>query len=219
MMQTAISSRMPRSAVASAIVAAIVLLVSHAAIADVVVDRVLAVVNGHLITLSDVRTVLTLHLVDPQKEPDVTGAALERLVDRMLILDEVDRYAPPEPDRSAVDARLAEVERLGPADRTAWLASLGVSEAWLRQWLRDDLRMRSYIELRFSEIAQATDDDLENYFRQHQPALAGTPQTAPSAEAQQVAREQLREEKRRVIVADWIAGLRRRADITRPSPR
>ena len=207
-----------RSTAGLAIVAALAVGVSQAAVADVI-DRVLAVVNGHLITLSDVRTVLTLKLVDTQKDPDVTGAALERLVDRALILDEVDRYAPPEPDRSAVDARVADVERLAPsADRAAWLASLGVSEAWLRQWLRDDLRMRSYIELRFSEIVQPTDEELENYFREHQSEFAGTPQS-PSAGAQQLARDRIRDERRRVIVADWIAGLRKRAEIARPAPR
>ncbi len=138
-----LTPRLRRTVVGVGLVAALASGVSRPSAADVI-DRVLAVVNGHLITLSDVRTALTLHLIETPKDPDPAGAALERLVDRVLILDEVDRYAPPEPDRSAVDVRLAEVERQAPgADRPAWLASLGVSEAWLRQWLRDDLRIRS----------------------------------------------------------------------------
>ena len=74
---------------------ALILTAAAAASAEVI-DRVMAIVDGHLITLSDVRRAMTLHLVDRDGPPAGEAAALERLIDRMLILQEVERYAPRE---------------------------------------------------------------------------------------------------------------------------
>jgi len=76
-----------------------------------IIDRVLAVVDTQIITLSDVRAALRFGLVPEDLTTDPTGAVLQRLIDRRLMLIEVDRYAPPEPSEAAVNASLAAVER------------------------------------------------------------------------------------------------------------
>jgi hypothetical protein len=73
------------------------------------IDRVLAVAAGDLITLSDVRAALDFGLVDAGGAADPVRAALSRLIDRALILDEVNRYAPPEPAAAAIDDRVAQI--------------------------------------------------------------------------------------------------------------
>ena len=130
-----------------------------AAPADVI-DRVLAVVNGHLITLSDVRRVVDLGLLVPGPSSDPTEAVLAPLTDRWLVLEEVERYAPPEPDAAAIALRVADIQRQqgGQPGFTARMVALGVDMPWLEQWVRDDLRIQTYIEQRFAGAMEATDD-------------------------------------------------------------
>src|SRR5688572_6349836 len=68
------------------------------------IDRVLAVVEGQLITLSDVRAVTLLGLEPVSPGPDQIRGALDKLIDRQLMLVEVDRYGPPEPALSTIEA-------------------------------------------------------------------------------------------------------------------
>ena len=196
------------------------LLTAAAAASAEVIDRVMAIVDGHLITLSDVRRAMTLHLVDRDGAPAGEAVALERLIDRMLILQEVERYAPPEPERAALDKQVSDVERrLGNGNLVSALSDVDASEAWLRQWVRDDLRMRAYIDQRFAGAAEPTDDELENYFRQHPDEFTRNGQEMNEASARQIARTRVMATRRQVLVDDWLTGLRRRATIVRPAAR
>ena len=178
-----------------------------------VIDRVLAVVDGRLVTLSDVRVTTTLGLI----QAGDASVAAERWVERLLILQEVDRFAPPEPAAGDVDHRLSRVlDTQGPA-APARLAELGVTEDWVRRWVRDDLRIESYIEQRFAGSLEPGPEEMENYFRQNPGELMRDGQKLGDAEAQALARERLMTSRRRTLVADWLDGLKRRAAITRPS--
>ena len=64
---------------------------------------------------------------------------------------------------------------------------------------------------------QPTDEELESYFREHRAEFAGNGQELTEAVAQQLARERVIAIRRRALLTDWIAGLRRRADISRPA--
>jgi hypothetical protein len=185
-----------------------------------IIDRVMALVDGHLITLSDVRRAMTLHLVDRDGTPAPEAVAIERLIDRVLILQEVERYAPPEPEGAMVDTEVREVERrLGSSNLASTLSNVGASEPWLRQWVRDDLRMRAYIEQRFAGAAEPSDEELENYFRQHPDEFARNGQEMTDAAARELARTRVMASRRQVLVNDWLTGLRRRAEIVRPAAR
>jgi hypothetical protein len=136
--------------------AACLLLLSCAASAPAeTIDRVLAVVGGQVITLSDVTAARDLGLqtasgADPVRE------ILSKLIDRELMLAEVDRYGPPEPARDAVDRELAAVRARFP-DETAFEAALarsGIDEEHLRETIRQDLRIRAYLDQRFAADAR-----------------------------------------------------------------
>jgi hypothetical protein len=116
------------------------------------IDRVLAVVAGQLITLTDVTAARDLGLQSAGGAPDPVRAILSKLIDRELVLDEVERYAPPEPTADAVDRELATV-RARFASAQAFegaLARSGIDERHLRETLRQDLRVRAYEEQRFA---------------------------------------------------------------------
>ena len=144
-------------------------------VAAEVIDRVLAVVNGDLITLTDVTAARELGLVPAGSAPDPVRAALSSLIDRSLELDEVERYAPPEPSADAVDREVAVVRARFPEPRAfeAALARSGIDLQHLRQVVRENLRIRAYLDQRFAAT----------------------------------------EERRQQLIDDWMAGLRRRAEL------
>jgi len=117
-----------------------------------VIDRVLAVVAGQLITLTDVRAAIDLRLQTSDGAGDPVRAVLSKLIDRELVLAEVERYAPTEPTAEAVDREVDRVRaRFESADAmNAALARSGIDEQHLRETLRQDLRIRAYLDQRFT---------------------------------------------------------------------
>jgi hypothetical protein len=146
-------------------------LVSHAQ----VLDRIVAVVDGAPITQSDVNAAMQLGVVSVPSSTDAVAATVDALVERQLILEEVERYAPPEPADVEIDRRVAEIRtRLGSRLPTV-LAEVGLSDDQLRRQMRDNLRIEAYLQQRF-----------------------GPPQAS---------------DERATMIRDWLAGLRRRANI------
>ncbi len=126
-----------------------------------VIDRIMAVVSGQPIMLSDVNAAIDFHLVTiPAGAADPVGVALDRLIDRALMLAEVERYQPPEPAAGAISARMSDVERqVGSAAAfERYLAATGQTREQLRQFLRDDLRVATYLDQRFGYTDPARRD-------------------------------------------------------------
>ena len=122
------------------------------------IDRVLAVVGGQLITLTDVTAAIDLGLQTADGAADPVRGVLNKLIDRELALAEVDRYAPPEPTTAMVDSEVERVrQRLAsPAAFDAALARSGIDEKHLRETLRQDLRTRAYLDQRFGTATNRT---------------------------------------------------------------
>jgi hypothetical protein len=119
------------------------------------IDRVLAVVAGQLITLSDVTAARDLGLQSADGTADPVRVILTRLIDRELMLAEVDRYGPPEPTAEAVDREVERVRARFPSldAFNAALARSGIDEKHLRETVRQNLRMAAYLDQRFTSAA------------------------------------------------------------------
>lgn len=132
--------------------------VSAAAARAETIDRVLAVVGGQLITLTDVTAATDLGLQTTEGAADPVRGVLNKLIDRELALAEVDRYAPPEPTAAMVDREVARVRQRFPSAAAfdAALARSGIDEQHLRETLRQDLRTRAYLDQRFGAVADRT---------------------------------------------------------------
>ena len=160
-----------------------------------IIDRVLAVVNGVMLTQTDVFGAITFGLVDvggpsrvggqetqvrnPGSAPgDRIQAALDQLIDRELVLAEVNRYAPPEPPEEELAARADAIRARFPSPEAYQraLASTGYTDDRVRAAARDAIRIETYFDQRFGVAVQPAD--------------------------------------REILIADWKAGLRRRADVT-----
>ena len=211
-----ISSRLrPRASglVVGALVA--LLLVARTAAGGVeIIDRVLAVAAGQLIMLSDVAAARELGLVSAGAAPDPTREILSQLIDRALVLTEVERYAPPEPETADVDKALREVhERFAsPEEFQSVLARVGVDERHLRESLRQNLRIRAYVDQRFT-VAAPTEEELGRFYRDHPDRFTRVGVRVPFEDVRAEVAQEVDSERRSALVTDWMAGLRRRADI------
>jgi hypothetical protein len=118
-------------------------------LAQQVLDRVIVRFGSEMVTQLDVRQARLLDLV-PQAGPG-EEAIVDALVNRKLILAELRRSGGPEPDAEAIEARYREWKgRLGAGvDVSERLTEAGTTEASVRGWLRDDLRIQAYLKERF----------------------------------------------------------------------
>lgn len=180
-----------------------------------VIDRMLAVVAGDLIMMSDVAAAVEFGLVPQTSGSDVTRTVLSQLIDRSLMLAEVDRYAPPEPSQDAVDREYAVVrERFSSADGfDEALARYGIEESSLRATLRANLRLRAYLAQRFSTVPPL-DEEVAEYYRVHVDRFSRNGQPRPLEDVRADVAQALELDRRQSLVDEWLAGLRRRVTIT-----
>jgi hypothetical protein len=172
-------------------------------------DRTLALVGGQPITLSDARAAIALGLIENPKG-SLTDVTM-RLVDRALVLREVQRYAPPAPEESLVEPRLAAIrQRLG-GSFNATLEAHGFTETRVRGWIRDDLRTQAYLAQRFASASLPSDSEVAAIYNRQRAEFDQSGLTFEQAAP--IVRERLIEERRRELVVDWVADLRRRTDV------
>jgi len=179
-----------------------------------VIDRVLAVAAGEVITLSDVMAARDLGLESSGSSPDPIGAVLSKLIDRELVLAEVDRYAPPEPTADAVDHQLEVVRARFPSPDAyaSALAASGIDELHLRRILRENLRIQAYESQRFT-VPPPSDEELAQYYRAHSQDFTRDGKLAPLDAVRPQVTQALGSERRATMIEDWVSGLRRRADV------
>jgi len=183
--------------------------------AQQLLDRVVARVNRHTITLTDMKAAVALGLVDVPPEAG-EQAVVDRLVERQLVLTEVARFAPPEPSPAAV-AREVEVLKARAGGRlAAIMETTGVGEERLRDLARDTLRIEAYLNQRFGPTVQLTEEEVQQYYRMHPDEFTREGRLMPFVEADDFARERASAERRAATVAQWMRDLRARADILIP---
>ena len=200
---------------------------------EIALDRILAVVNGDVVTQSDVRAVRRLRLVPlvTNVAPGAVGASapptvgallaapddalLTQVIERRLVLAEIARYAPPEPTAEQIAARRAAWAASFPSntDLAAALRAAGVREAALAAWLRDDIRIAAYLEQRFAAVAQPTRAQAQAYFREHAAEFSSTDFAKVEADV----RKNLAADRRAARIGEWIDALVQRAEIRKVS--
>jgi hypothetical protein len=180
-----------------------------------IIDRILAVVDTQIITLSDARAALKFALVPEDVAVDPIAAALQRLIDRRLMLAEVDRYAPPEPAPAAVDAAMAAIERRykDTLEMEIALNQSAMSREDLRRYVRDGLRLEAYFQQRFSTVVQPSEDDVLGYYRDHAAEFTVAGKLQPLDSVREAARTAVIRAQREGFVRQWVEGLRRRGSV------
>ncbi len=146
--------------------------------ANVLIDRLVAVVDDDPILLSDLGRLIGLGLVEkvagdssvgpPPGEPrkQLERRVLDSLIDQRLRLHEIERhkFAPLPPDE--IDRQLERIRAgfTGPDELAERLAALGLDEDGLRLLVTRQLRVLVYVEQRLGPRVFVSLEDLRAYY-------------------------------------------------------
>jgi hypothetical protein len=185
--------------------------------AQQLLDRIVARVSGQVVTLTDLRAAVALGVVDLPEGADELEA-IWPLVDRQLMLIEVERFAPPEPSAAVVaqetKALIAHVgSRLDEV-----MASTGIDDVGIRSIARDSVRIRAYLDQRFGTPEQLTEEDVSRYYQIHPDEFTRDGTLMPFAQAEPLARQRAGSERRASVLGQWTGDLRARGDVAVMSP-
>ena len=162
----------------------------------VLVERILAVVDGRPLLLSEVRVVERLRGLS-QKE------ALEALIAERLMLREAARLSQTTVSPEEEDRALRALQADTPAAR-------GLPERELRRLVRRQAAILKYIDFRFRPQVSVADQDLQ---RAYQEAHAGRSDPPPLESEAPALRERLLARAMDQKIEAWVAELRKAADV------
>jgi len=205
----------------------LLLLLALPCAAQEVVDRIVAVVGNHIITQSDWEEQERFEAMAqgrPAADVQRSAATLERLIDRLLIDEQIEdihfqRAAPPQ-----VSEQLTEIRKQLPAAQTdeGWrklLDGYSISEEDLAHIVSEQVDDLRFIEMRFRSGIHIAPYEIENYYNQILvPELkkTGTSAAAPPAkETEASIRRILIEQRLNELVGSWLQSLRAQANIQR----
>ena len=181
--------------------------------AQQLIDRVLARVGVKAVTMTDVRAAVALGLVETGPGEDTQTMALERTIERRLVLDEVARFSPPEPTAETVAEEVAAMKsRAGPGLEDL-LRTTGLDEPRLHQLARETIRIRAYIAQRFGTSVQVTVDEARKYYEEHSDEFTRDGVRMPFEQAEPIARQRAAAQRLRATINQWIRELRMRAEV------
>ncbi len=176
-----------------------------------VVDRVAAIVGSQVVTVSDVRAAQTFGVVPAGMATTTAADVLTALVDRELMLGEVERYAAPEAESALLERRMERIRGLFPNPNAyeQALSRTGTSEGRLRAFVAENLRIDAYLDQRFGAPAQPTADEVQHYYLDHPAEFTRGGQLAAFDDVRLQVQERLTAVRRRALTADWLDRLRR----------
>ena len=185
--------------------------------AEQLLDRMVARVGDVTITRMDVQAALEFGLVEIAPGNDREAEALNRLIDRHLALEEIERGRAPTPDPAAVDAEVARLKANAGSRLPSIMTGTGVDEARLRAMAVDTVRIRAYLQERFPSVP-VSDFEAEQYYRANPEAFRRDGTIMPLQEALPQARAAASQARRQTRIAQWLANLRNRGDVQRARP-
>ncbi len=188
------------------------------ALAGDIVDRVVAVVNGHVLLESDWEEEISFESFANGRAADSftpaeRKAALERLIDQELLREQLRPSEPVPPEQ--VTSRLAELRKLHPDATTdaGWLAALkkhGLTQAALEKRLGEQIQLMRMVEEHLRPSIQIDQRAVESYYHDTLlPALkkAGGREVT-LAEVFGRIKELLAEQRLNELLSGWLESLR-----------
>jgi len=170
-----------------------------------VLDRMVAVVDGHIITASDVRQEREISMRLGDKPIEDEKALIQHMIDNYLIETQI-------ADFPGVDVTDAEVD----AELKNSVPREGVPSAATREAVRLRIRMRKYFELRFGQFIRPSDEDIRNYYNNVFVPAAKERNVNPIPPLDQVTdliRSNVFQESLNHEINIWLEAIRRRSTI------
>jgi hypothetical protein len=189
------------------------------------IDRVVGVVDGHVITLDQWQQQERFEAVMQDKNPAdirLTQASLNRIIDNLLVVSNRNTipFAPVTPEE--VNQQLANVRKqLSDAGTVeAWrrkLASYGLTEDEVKAQLADQLNTLRFIDARFRPGARVTPEQISAYYRdkfvpqfqKEAPNSTPPPLASVTDRITSILTEQLMDQR----FGNWVQNLRAQAKV------
>ena len=187
--------------------------------AAVVIDRIAAIVGKHAIKLSDVdrdlRVTEFLNREPLKLNSDARRQAAERLIDQVVIGDEIKSEGFARPNDSDADALLNRLRRdqFGGSDARLrqGLSAYDLTEEGLRTQLLWQVEVLRFIDQRFRPSVLVTDEEVRASYEEHRSELARQyPQTPGFEELEPKVRASLEGERINQSFVQWLDRARQR---------
>ena len=179
-------------------------------------DRVVARVGGVAITQTDVDAAVGLGVIEADAGD---SSPTQQMIERRLVLAEVQRFPPDAPADEAVDGFVARMKARAGGGYEALLKRSGLDEQRVRELARDTLRIQAYIDQRFGTSAQVSQQEAREYYDARPGEFTRNGVLAPFETVEPAARQAVSAERRRADVARWLRDLRARGNVILVTPR
>lgn len=189
---------------------------------SIVVDQLIATVNGDAITKSDLVWALVLN--PKTKQTDLTlnlPIILEQVIDQRLLLSEANRLPNLDPTQIEISKTIAEVVKKFPSEALFYqrLEEVGLTGEILQKIFRERLLILKYVDFRFRAFAIITENEIQAYYEENVKSKLLTQNInssdKPSDEERKLIEAILVEERVNIQIEQFLDSARQQADIVR----
>jgi peptidyl-prolyl cis-trans isomerase SurA len=196
----------------------VALLLSASTARAEIVDRIAAVVDREVITLSGAEQAAEFRRLRGEEELSM-GEVVERLIEARLVEREVSRYPEESVSQDRIDEVIESIRRSFSSE-PMFVESLneqGMTQVELESLIRKQMTTERYLERRFRPLVYITDEDVSRYYEEELvPVLETAGESAPPLEnVDGSIRRILQEKAFNERVDTWIDDLKSRAQVRR----
>lgn len=187
--------------------------------AAVTVDRIAAVVDRQVLTVSEIAQLVEIRFFprSAASEDDDRRDVLEALIAQALRYRDVERFGAQDISADTIEARILEIERRF-ASRSEFEAALTRAELTLdevRALAKRQLQVEAYIQERFAPLVFVTNEEISDHYTgtwSVSRRARGLP-VPPLAEVREEVRAAVRSSRLQTEIDRWTAQLRERANV------
>jgi len=186
----------------------------------VTVDRIAAVIDRQVLTVSEVNQMAELRFfprVAGRSEDDYRHDILEGLIAQALRYRDVERFGAQDIPKDSIEARLVEIQRrfASPAELDAALARAELTPDELRALIKRQLQVEAYIQERFAPMVFVANEDIADYYNGpwHQQRVERGLPVPPLNDVREEIRTLIRSRQLDQQIETWTTQLRARANV------
>jgi hypothetical protein len=147
-----------------------------------ILDRIVARIEGDIITLSEVRELGAFQQLSGRESPRGDDALLGELIEQWMVANDATAARYPLPAPAEVDRQVAALEpRAGTREEfESRLAAVGLTRKALRRQVEREIYFGRYLDYKFRPTVQIEPEAIERYYRESLlPQLASRGEAAP----------------------------------------
>lgn len=185
-----------------------------------IIDRVAAVVDRQVITLSEVNQIVELRLLarrDGEADAEYRRRVLDALVAQLLRYRDVERFGAPDVSANAIEARFREIVARFPSEEEfgETLLRVEMNLDAVKTVIKRQLQVAAYVDERFAPLIFVSLAEIEEYYRNvwaPQRRSRGLP-VPPLSDVREEIRTLIRAGQLDSEIDNWTTQLRSRANV------